>query len=423
MWAARYDGPGHTDDWATAIALSADGATVFVTGYSAADFATVAYDATTGIRRWVARFDGSGNDYAQAIAVSPDGGGLFVAGFSTDAVGAFDYTTVAYDAETGAQRWVARYEGPGDSYDDAHALGVSPDGLTVFVTGGSIGAFGTFDYATVAYEAATGIERWVARYDGPAGGGDVANALRIGPDGATVLVTGYSSGTGGSLDYATVAYEAATGAQRWAARYDGLGEDDDATALGLSPDGGMAFATGWSARSAANGDYATVAYDVATGAERWVARFNGPTNNDDQAADVAVNAAGSAVFVTGKSYQSTLRGYDRVTLAYDAATGDELWQARYEGPGDSNDSPTELAISPDGATLFVTGASTNSDTSGDISTVAYATATGREWSLTRMGPGSGSALRVRPDGSSLFVAGRVGNLNEDFAIVAYDLLP
>jgi hypothetical protein len=63
--------------------------------------------------------------------------------------------------------WVARYHGPGNGSDAASSVAVSPSGRTVFVTGGSAGATSANDYATVAYNAATGAQEWAARYHGP----------------------------------------------------------------------------------------------------------------------------------------------------------------------------------------------------------------------------------------------------------------
>ena len=63
---------------------------------------------------------------------------------------------MAYDAATGAKVWVSRYDGPATATTSATALGVSPDGSTVFVTGSSDGSNDSADYATVAYDAATG---------------------------------------------------------------------------------------------------------------------------------------------------------------------------------------------------------------------------------------------------------------------------
>jgi outer membrane protein assembly factor BamB len=72
---------------------------------------------------------------------------------------------VAYDATTGAVLWARRYKGPADQDDNATGVGVSPDGRTVFVIGDSWGTYP--DYATVAYDASTGAALWVSRYNGP----------------------------------------------------------------------------------------------------------------------------------------------------------------------------------------------------------------------------------------------------------------
>jgi hypothetical protein len=49
--------------------------------------------------------------YLTSLAVSPDGRSLFVAG-SVTGTSSEDHLTVAYNAATGAQRWVSRYNAP-----------------------------------------------------------------------------------------------------------------------------------------------------------------------------------------------------------------------------------------------------------------------------------------------------------------------
>ena len=68
----------------------------------------------------------------------------------------------------GTELWASRYNGPGRMDDVANAAKISPDGSTVFVTGGSPGSKTGHDYATLAYDAATGSKVWTMRYDGPA---------------------------------------------------------------------------------------------------------------------------------------------------------------------------------------------------------------------------------------------------------------
>jgi len=124
-----------------------------------------------------------------------------------------DHATVAYDARTGDQIWVSVYDGPDSTSDSAVSISVSPDGSTVFVTGVSDHfPYSWFpdretDYATLAYNASTGDEIWVARYDGPVSENDAGRWVGVSPDGRTVFVTGgATSGPGHDSSYATVAY-------------------------------------------------------------------------------------------------------------------------------------------------------------------------------------------------------------------------
>jgi TolB-like protein len=432
LWAERYDGPVHRLDDATAAGVHPDGSTVFVTGRSRGtrsgeDYATVAYDAASGAELWAVRYDGpaNGGDRAAALEVSADGSAVFVTGSSSSTDGNV-YATVAYDASTGEELWVRRFSRPGSS--DARALGVSADGSAVFVTGGSSGATGLDDYATVAYDAATGHRLWATRYDGPGHDLDVPHALRASPDGSAVFVTGLSAGSTSGYDYATVAYDAATGEESWVKRYSGPGDRlDSANALGVSGDGSTVFVTGQSHGSATSVGYATVAYAAATGDRLWTARHQGPTSGivfGDAARALAVSPDGSAVFVTGGSAGAT-SGPDYVTVAYDATTGDRLWAKRYDGPRSATDRATALGVSPDASKVFVTGYSRGSGTGYDYATLGFDAATGTRLWVDRYdgpanGPDSASALVVDPVGAGVIVTGASsGPTSPDYATVAY----
>ena len=130
---------------------------------------------------------------------------MFVSGGSQGTT-SLDYSTVAYDSATGAKMWVKRYNGFANGFDSATALGVSPDGSMVIVTGQSHGSSSGSDYATRAYDASTGAKLWSERYNGPANGIDWAAALGVSTDGSKVFVTGASEGSSSGTDYATVAY-------------------------------------------------------------------------------------------------------------------------------------------------------------------------------------------------------------------------
>jgi hypothetical protein len=428
IWSKRYTRQGHDTAWA--LEVSPDASEVFVAGgsegsTSGLDYATVAYDASTGATVWSRRYTRPGFDVAYALGVSPDGSRVFVTGASGGSTGSSDYATVAYDASTGATLWSRRYTRPGNEV--AVDLGVSPDGSQVFVTGRSEEATsGRYDYATVGYDASTGSKLWVKRYnDG------FASALGVSPDGSQVFVTGYTydPDTTATSDYATVAYDAATGSELWVERYDGPGNSTDySNALGVSPDGSEVVVTGQSAGSTSDFDYATVAYDAATGAKLWVKRYNGPGDDTDAALALVMSSDGSAaaVFVTGYSDGWSIgRGFDYATVAYDASTGAQLWVKRYNALGNFEDSASALGVSPDGSQVFVTGGSDASTSSIDYATVAYDTSTGAQlWVQRYSRPGTdfANALGVSLDGSAVFVTGysEGSTSGDDYATVAYE---
>ena len=187
---------------------------------------------------------------------------MFVTGSSYGGTTAnYDYATVAYNATTGAQLWVKRYDGPGRGDDQAYSVAVSPSGATVFITGytDTTSTSAGYDYTTIAYNAATGTQQWLARYNGPVNFTDEAYSVAVSPSGDTVYVTGESAGTDDGWDSATVAYNATTGAQLWVKRYNGAGLGSKAFSVAVSPTAGTVFITGYSVDGGS--DYATVAYD------------------------------------------------------------------------------------------------------------------------------------------------------------------
>src|SRR5207245_2916778 len=147
-----------------------------------------------------------------------DGTKVFVTGWSSRESSGYDYATVAYDAATGAQLWVARYDGLGHGTDLPYAIAVSPDSARVYVTGSSpTGDEGTEDIATIAYNATTGGVLWVSRFDDPHNGSDQGTSLRVSPDGQRVYVAGHGQGEVNAfdVDWKILAYNALTGERLW----------------------------------------------------------------------------------------------------------------------------------------------------------------------------------------------------------------
>src|SRR5574341_975267 len=289
---------------------------------------------------WVRRYNGPpGNSEDEASALALDGiGNLYVTGSSVGSETSFDYATIKY-APNGDTLWVRRYNGPGNSYDDALALAVDGSG-NVYVTGRSYS--GTYaDYATIKY-APNGDTLWVRRYNGTGNGYDYASALAVDGSG-NVYVTGSSEGSGTFSDYATIKY-APNGDTLWVRRYKGPGNPGDG-ALALAVDGsGNVYVTGYSVGSGTYYDYATIKY-ASNGDTLWVRRYNGPGNFYDVAYALAVDGSGN-VYVTGYSVGSGTFS-DYATIKY-APNGDTLWVRRYNGPGNCGDGAYALAVDGSG---------------------------------------------------------------------------
>jgi pimeloyl-ACP methyl ester carboxylesterase len=412
-WVARHNGPGNGTDGANALAVDGAG-NVYVTGFSVGsgtqgDYATIKYG-PNGSQQWVARYNGPGNGSDQADAIAVDGAGnVYVTGWS----GA-DYATIKY-GPNGSQQWVARYNGPGSCVDEAYALAVDGAG-NVYVTGSSFCSGTGDDYATIKY-GSNGSQQWVARYNGPGSSGDDARAIAL--DGAgNVYVTGHSAGSGTDHDYATIKY-APNGSQQWVARYNGPGNSHDGAYARAVDGAGNVYVTGWSYGSGTEADYATIKYGP-NGSQQWVARYNGPGNSHDGARSLAVDGAGN-VYVTGWSGGS-VADYDYATIKY-GPNGSQQWVARYDGLGNSYFGARSLAV--DGAgNVYVTGDSAGWGTDYDYATIKYGPNGSQQWVARYDGPGSSmdypSAVAVDGAGNVYVTGESVGSgTSFDYATIKY----
>ena len=373
--------------------------------------------ATTAL--WVSRFrSGHGPTAGRAVAVSPDGATVFVTGDQAPTARITHGETVAYDTATGAQIW--QTEDTAGVVSGFASIAVSPDGSTVFVTGfGNPVSRTNRQLVTVAYNAATGAVLWTQAMGSHAAGGSV----RVSPDGSTVFVAG--SGLCGkpvNSCYVTAAYDAATGAALWTQELANIGSGGS---LAVSPDGSAVYVTGTVLSRAGSPHtlFSTVAYNAATGAMLWTATDNAPVGPIGPT--IAVSPTGSAVFVAGSTVTNaagTTESYR--TIAYSAATGAQLWVQSF--PSKKNGLPYALAVSPDGSKVFVTGGVSTMTSNSDYGTVTYNATTGAQlWKALYQGPSSGGAaavITVSPDGSKVFVSGYDYGLggSPQYATVAYD---
>ncbi|MGH2711557.1 MAG: PQQ-binding-like beta-propeller repeat protein [Actinomycetota bacterium] len=370
--------------------------------------------------QWVATYDHvpgharGGIDMPYDSQMSGDGSLVFVTGQSWhEEDDAYDYATQAYEVATGAVRWSARWASAEGGHDIPYDLALSPDGKTLFVHGSQhMNPVGEgADYATVAYDAATGELKWASGYDGAPD--DTGYGVAVSPDGDYVYVTGKSGVNYENVDYATVAYHADTGEMAWSSRWSltpGEGED---IGIQVAATDDAVFVAG-----AGGGKIMTLAYrtgdpdvDPAAGSLIWQSQ---PLNGYGYY--IALSPDGRTVYTTGSAHVGIsdiplFPDWSFTTVAYDAATGARKWQGLWAAPQKGLDVPYGHALSPDGSALYVAGISRGTmELDNEGTTVAFDTSNGSvRWVAKHSLPGSlfdfSLAPVVSPDGSRVYVAG------------------
>jgi 6-phosphogluconolactonase (cycloisomerase 2 family) len=352
---------------ADAVAVSPDGAHVYVGGARRGTVAALAYDAIAqqftlldAQRDGENGVDGTGG--ARGVAVSPDGAHVYVAGAGDDAVAAF-----ARSPATGILTFVeAEFDDAGgvDGLAGAHAVAVSPDGAHVYATGYDDGAVAVFSRDSLT-GALTFVESEAA--------GDRATGVVVTSDGAHVYVGHAQFGSRAVL--AIFARDPETGALSLvsdsASPVEGLSVEFNVAqrvmALAVTPDGSSLYTAieeaGYDYYTGAlvntHGHVSALARDPATGAASLVDREREYGNILKGVSSLGVGADGTHVYVT-VAPGNYLDGGRLADFARDPTTGalepldeqrDRLYGVRgLDGAAAVATSPTEDVVyvaSPD----------------------------------------------------------------------------
>jgi PKD repeat protein len=200
LWSQVISTGSFANDYATSLALSPDGADVLLTGdvVGGATWITAAFNAATGARRWLV----AANEGIATRDVVMDASRVYVTGEGD--VGITGYlTVVAYDRATGARLW-RKDKKPADATGAAGLrMAMAPDG-SIVVTGQA--ARGFLDWYTVVFET-TGVVRWEAVRDGGLNTDEVPRGVLVMSDGTTVVTgPGGPNLPGGYIQGVTAGY-------------------------------------------------------------------------------------------------------------------------------------------------------------------------------------------------------------------------
>lgn len=196
-------------------------------------------------------------------------------------------------------------------------------------------------------------QAWAVRIDGPSNTWTHASGMDVGPSGDVFLVANVR-GAAYYLNDIEITRRSSSGAVVWERRYEAPGGPSGSeSAFGMVVHGTNIFITG--SITTTNGpspDFLTLKYRD-TGELEWAARTDGPGQNNDSASDIAVDGDGN-VLVLGGSI-GTNGTSDIVVLKYDPA-GNLLWTYSYDGPEHGADRGVAMRVDASGNT-YIAGTS------------------------------------------------------------------
>lgn len=356
-------------------------------------------------------------------------------------------TVTVIDVASGQLRWRRTLRPSIDSPMGANAptgVAIAPDGSRVYVTVQSLVAYGgdpldaaagSFDAGAargfaIAMDGETGAQEWrVSTGTILPSQGEAALDIAIGPDAATIYVSGMVTPSSENLRFyagisappgqhtIVAAIDAATGRRIWTSGYADVGPNGPLRGgLTMSADGSrlVQLMQIWGDDIWVKG-YALVSFDAATGSRIWAeAHLDAAWAGGFAHWRIATNADATEIFVAASDWVTggpVPRGTFKMR-AHSGLDGKPLWEQRFDPEVDTG-CPGEtflgntyhqqqmLAVGPSGDTLYLTGSATlracgPNPPSGPIQpgdhaqiVVAFDTSTGAaRWTRIFDGPGA-----------------------------------
>lgn len=321
-----------------------------------------------GVVQWVSRYNSSNYlKHITAITISA-GDNVCIAGWVERADTGDDWFTIRYNTE-GIEQWISQYDGPGTSDDLARCIDIDDFG-NVYVTGFSQFVLG---WSTVKYNA-YGQEQWIKNYSIPSSGYLTPPVDIDIDDLGDIYITGESGSDGQVAKYSTVKYSP-DGVELWS-------KQDSITLIAPGIIGISDLAIDQSGNIIVTDiggvfKYGTKKYNQLNGNTIWSTNYY--VGGTSYAKAIAIDNLNN-IYITGHTFPGHNNHFDFTTLKYNAS-GSQQWVATYNGPDSDKDEANALVVDDDG-NVYVAGNSTrweNNESYTEWITIKYNNAGIQQW--------------------------------------------
>ncbi|HTF02365.1 MAG TPA: hypothetical protein VK826_00005, partial [Bacteroidia bacterium] len=306
---------------------------------------------------WAQQYDGAGHgdDIAADVEVNASTGDVYITGcYYENATDSSNAVTIMYNI-SGVQQWVATYNGTGSQFDATIALFVDNSNGDVFAAGLEWSGVNLYDMLLIRYDN-TGAQQWVNTLD-YASGNDGLN--KIGMSVGKPYVGGGIQDMFGSYEYAVYAFDLSSGGL-------GFGSSSVGTTPGFNrladlaiDDTGNVYITGFTFDPVTKYDIRTIKLDSNLNVV-WSWDYDAGYNMDDEGTGLALDSHNN-VIVVGYS-ETAFNGKNYTILKYNNA-GALQWIENYDDPYFGDDSASAVVIGKnDTDAIYVTGYSFNGST-------------------------------------------------------------
>jgi uncharacterized delta-60 repeat protein len=343
-------------------------------------FFTLLFNTSVFSQEWIHTINGQSDSDDRGYGIVVDAAGnVYTAGYLTNNNTGIDILVTKH-SNSGILLWQYSFNGTGNSTDKPYGI-VVDNSSNVYITGYTTRTGGNIDYVTLKLNS-SGTLKWSKTYNGGANQEDKAWGIVVDAS-ENCFITGTSKSSSSGKDCVTLKYNK-DGVQIWAKTFDAvMHKDDEATCIAMDSNGDI-YVGGYGVFSSGNTDYLLLKYNI-SGTLKWSKNYNGPAEENDRAWGIVVDASDN-VYITGESAGTNSKN-DIATLKYNSS-GTLLWTSRFNGSEGHDDKAYGIVVDESSGSCIITGTSETNDRGIDIVTLKLNTSSGSTaWQKTFDGTG------------------------------------